>query len=239
MKINAPRSVKTYTLVLLMLMGAVVIIYVFANNRQFLPIDVGSSDTGSTGASLTLPIAASRSNPLEEGSASSFASDINESTNDVVIPAPAEISPLPDNNSGEAGSVLRLANANNTSIQIPDPDSQLTILTAGAAVLGCPSCGIEVRNLSRIQNEYGTDMVHGIFVEIYNGDPESVSWFADALGATNLTWAIDYDGSFREVYEVDSNSTVIMNSQGNILFRDNTTTSYETFQEQIEAALAR
>lgn len=238
MKINAPSSVKTYAQVLLMLMGAVVIIYVFANNRQSLPIDVGSSDTGGTGASLTLPIAASQSNPLEEGSASSFASDISESTNDVVIPAPAEISSLPDNNSGEAGSVSTLTKLNNTSIQIPDPESQLTILMAGT-VLGCTSCAIEVQTLSQIQNEYGADTVHVIFVEIYNGSPEFVSQFASLLGATNLTWTIDYDGSFREAYEVDLDSTVIMDSQGNILFRDNTITAYETFQEQIEVALAR
>jgi hypothetical protein len=59
------------------------------------------------------------------------------------------------------------------------------------------------------------------------------------LGATNLTWTIDSDGSFREAYQVDLDSTVMMDSQGNILFRDNTITSYETFQEQIEVALAQ
>lgn len=224
MKINAPRSVKTYALVLLMLMGAVVIIYVFANNRQSLPIDVGSSDTGGTGASLTLPIAASQDIPFEDDSASIVTGDTNESA-------------LPDDNSSEMSGALTLAKVNNTSIQIPDLESQLTILMAGT-VLGCTSCAIEVQTLSQIQNEYGADTVHVIFVEIYNGSPEFVSRFASLLGATNLTWTIDYDGSFREAYQVDLDSTVIMDSQGNILFRDNTITSYETFQEQIEVALA-
>lgn len=229
MKSNVPNSVKTYALVLVMFVGAIATIYIFASNRQSLPIEVGSPDTESMGASLTLPIAASQNTPLEDASVSSLTSDINE---------PAEISSLPDNNSGERGNALTLAKINNTSIQIPDPESQLTILMAGT-VLGCTSCAIEVQTLSQIQNEYGADTVHVIFVEIYNGSPEFISQFASMLGATNLTWTIDSDGSFREAYQVDLDSTVMMDSQGNILFRDNTITSYETFQEQIEVALAQ
>lgn len=124
------------------------------------------------------------------------------------------------------------------TVQIPDPDSEVTILLAGLA--GCATCGIEAQTLAQLQNEYGTDSIQTIFVDIYNyGGPENLAWFANMLEATNLIWTIDTDGSFKQGYQVDIDSTVIMNRSGEILYRDNVVTPYETLKEQIEMALVQ
>lgn len=212
-KQRASKRWLTLFLLALMLTGAGTVAYVFSSHQEALPIGLGEVAVDGTGASMVLPIVPLEEYEFTENSLDWFASDI----------APANaVSPA----FGER------------TVQIPDPDSEVTILLAGLA--GCATCGIEAQTLAQLQNEYGTDSIQTIFVDIYNyGGPENLAWFANMLEATNLIWTIDADGSFKQGYQVDIDSTVIMNRSGEILYRDNVVTPYETLKEQIEMALVQ
>ncbi|MCI0709559.1 MAG: cation transporter, partial [Chloroflexi bacterium] len=104
-------------------------------------------------------------------------------------------------------------------VRIPDPDRSVTVFLAG--IPGCSTCGIEAQYLSNILEDLGTDNLRIVFVDVYNmAGSDNLAWFANVLEATNLTWAIDTTGTFRQQYAVDIDSTVIMNRSGKILYRD-------------------
>lgn len=212
-KQRASKHWLTLFLLALMLAGAGTVAYVFSSNQQALPIGLGEVAVDGTGASMVLPIVPLEAYEFTENSLDWFASDI--------APVSA-VSPA----------------FGDRTVQIPAQESQVTILLSGLA--GCATCGIEAQTLSRLQNEYGTEAVRVVFVDIYNyGGPENLAWFATMLEATNLTWTIDTDGFFKQAYQVDVDSTVIMDRSGDILYRDHVVTPYETLKEQIEIALAR
>lgn len=142
--------------------------------------------------------------------------------------APTELSFL---NIGESPAVNTVG-----EVQIPDPERAVTVFLAG--IPGCSTCGIESQYLSTILDEQGSDNLRIIFVDVYNmAGSDNLAWFANAMEATNLTWAIDTTGTFREEYAVDIDSTVIMNRSGKILYRDDFLTEEETLREQISLAL--
>lgn len=121
-------------------------------------------------------------------------------------------------------------------VRIPDPDRAVTVFLAG--IPGCSTCGIEAQYLSNILDDYGTDNLRVVFVDVYNmAGSDNLAWFANVLEATNLTWAIDTTGTFRQQYAVDIDSTVIMNRQGEILYRDDFVTKEAVLREQIGLAL--
>lgn len=121
-------------------------------------------------------------------------------------------------------------------VHIPDPEKAVTVFLAGLS--GCSTCGIESQYLSNILADYGEDNLRIVFVDVYNwSGSDNLAWFANAVEATNLTWAIDTTGTFRDEYTVDIDSTVIMNRNGEILYRDDFVTEEETLREQISLAL--
>jgi hypothetical protein len=123
------------------------------------------------------------------------------------------------------------------AVQIPDPNSRITVVVAGA--VGCSSCGLEAQSLAQLLNEYGTQKVRAVFVDVYKfGGPDAVAWFANVLGAANLTWAIDTNGSFKGRYNADIDTTLILNRDGQILYRDDILTPSETFRKAMDAALS-
>jgi hypothetical protein len=123
------------------------------------------------------------------------------------------------------------------TVQLPDPDSRITVVVAGAT--GCSSCGLEAQSLARLLNEYGTQKVRAVFVDVYKfGGPDALAWFANVLDAANLTWAIDADGSFKTRYNADIDTTLILDRNGQTLYRDDVLTSTETLRKEIDAALS-
>lgn len=261
-KPSLPKTLMTFGLLGLLVTGGIVIGLVFLSHPQALPFDVGQAkvaDTGDTAASMELPVVAvdntDTSLPVggNETLAQPIADDLGAESSLPVFSAPC-CGPVPGspptNTSAEntssvgAGSAVESA-ANDTTLPpgtdqrrvlIPDPDSRLTIVLSGLA--GCSTCGIEAQHLSRLQDEYGPDTLHVVFVDIYNyGGPDALAWFARVLDAQNLTWAIDEDGAFKETYMVDVDSTLIMDRAGHILYRDDKVTSYEELREQIDRAL--
>ena len=136
--------------------------------------------------------------------------------------------------SGEQGPVVETVGI----IQIPNPDKNVTVLLAGLP--GCAPCGFAAQNLSKLLNEYGTENLSAVFVDIYSfGGLEMLAWFANLIDATNLTWTIDIDGSFRERYAVAPDSILVMSRSGEILYRDNIWTPYETLRDHVGLALGR
>lgn len=213
-----PNALKTYLLLLLMVIGAVTTIYVFANNRQSLPVNVGLPDSDTSGETLIFPVVPLETNSTE---AASNATENNLALTDF------------ESTTYGLGTPLTFTDIHDSIVQIPVADSKVTILVAGTA--GCNSCGYEAQSLSGVLSRYKTDEVRGIFVDIGStSDPESLTWFAEVLSAPNLIWVMDTEGAFSENYAVSIESTVIMNSTGHILYRDDSVTSYETFIAQID-----
>ncbi|RMG86195.1 MAG: hypothetical protein D6712_08045 [Chloroflexi bacterium] len=121
-------------------------------------------------------------------------------------------------------------------IRIPDNERPITVLLFGTA--GCSTCGIEAQSLARIVEEHDTEHLRVVFVDIYNvGGSQQLAWFANVLQATNLTWAVDTEGVLRELLGVDIDATLILDRQGNILYRDDFLTPDAVLREQIERAL--
>jgi copper chaperone CopZ len=206
-----------YVLAGLMLFGFVIIGYVFANNPQSLPVDIGlDQPNNSNGEVLVLPIVLENTN-----NSVNIAMDNSNSFYPVIDD---------DENTSIEDYTVRM-------LQVPNPDSQITVYLAGLA--GCSTCGIEAMSLAQIVDEYNPAQVQVVFVDIYNfGGAEFLIAFARNLEATNLTWTIDVDGAFKNLYQVDIDATLIMTASGEILYRDNVVTSEAVLRNEIEAALA-
>jgi thiol-disulfide isomerase/thioredoxin len=208
-----------------------VIAIVFSNQHQSLPVSIGQSESADAASSQAeIPSIVEIADTVTDQPEVLGSGEII--TLPVISTDNAPVSP-PGLRSIEQASVAETAG----TVQIPNPNKTITVLLAGAP--GCSTCGIEAQQLSRLLDEYGSENLSVVFVDIYNfGGPEMLAWFANVLEATNLTWAIDVDGSFKERYAVDLDSTVIMNPSGEILYRDDSLTSHETLRDQIALALS-
>ncbi len=198
-------SISALLLIVLMLIGFGLIAFVFLNNRQSLPLNIGNVDVNAqvSAEGSILPVISTNNAP----------DDMSFSSN------------------GEAPVVNAVG-----EVHIPDPDKAVTVVLAGLA--GCSTCGVEAQYLSNILDDYGSENLHIVFVDVYNwSGSDNLAWFANVLDATNLTWAVDTTATFRDTYAVDVDSTLIMNHEGNILYRDNFITEEATLREQIDLAL--
>ncbi|RMF82760.1 MAG: hypothetical protein D6737_00860 [Chloroflexi bacterium] len=206
-KMFSSKRLLTASMIGLMVAGLVTIGVVFTTHRQSLPLSATSTELGVV-EPILLPVI---------------------STEDAAPTAPSAFAAFEDEAVAPSTHFIG-------AVQIPNAEKSITILLAGVA--GCASCGFEAQNMSRLQDEYNLEELQFVFVDIYNfGGPDQLAWYANVLEATNLTWAIDADGLFKDAYGVDIDATLILNDSGDILYRDDTVTSYETLREQIDLIL--
>ena len=93
--------------------------------------------------------------------------------------------------------------------------------------------------MGRIQEEYGNQ---GVSVVAINTAPfaslEDWKEFWKSKGAADVTWATDPDGQLVQLFKVFSlGTTVIIDRQGRISYRDDGATPYDVLLAQVENAL--
>lgn len=240
-------------LLILMIVGFAVGASVFLNNRQALPISIGeaNSDISSAVNEQSLisndPIVVPEANlvanntEVERGSVQdvTIENDTVEtaSSNPVVLTVISteradEIIPPQALNYDPANRI----DVPTSELEIPNPEMPISVFLAGTT--GCSTCAIEAQSLRQIAHELENPNLQIIVVDIYPyGGAEGLAWFAGVINATDLTWAMDQSNIFMNTYQVALDTTLIMNSGGEILYRDDVITSYETLREQIELAL--
>ena len=93
--------------------------------------------------------------------------------------------------------------------------------------------------MGRIQEEYGDQ---GVSVVAINTAPfaslEDWKEFWKSKGAADVTWATDADGRLVKLFEVFSlGTTIIIDRQGRISYRDDGATPYGILESQVESLL--
>ena len=98
---------------------------------------------------------------------------------------------------------------------------------------------LEAPALSKIQNEYRDNKVQVIAVNYMRGTPLA-QWqeYLEQWGGADLTYAQDLKFDAMRALNIRTmHSTVIVDRQGEIVFRDRQTTTFEDLKEAVEKAL--
>lgn len=104
---------------------------------------------------------------------------------------------------------------------------------------GCGECIPELRNLGQIYAAYAD---RGVDIVAVNIDPymtlDDVRDFKTFVGGADYIWAEDETGAVARAYGVRAlETTVIIDRNGLIAYRDETTTSVDTYRAAIEPLL--
>lgn len=71
-----------------------------------------------------------------------------------------------------------------------------------------------------------------------NDTPETIEGFRQRANIAPLPWAVDENGEVSRAMDANAlESTVILNREGEVTFRDATSTDYDTLQRELEAVL--
>jgi len=239
-------------LLLLMVLGFVVVGSVFLSNRQALPISIGVVSIDTEISTNDQPVVANTNNNdaviapegnLTVNNTESEASSTQDNSITTVTNNTVTLTVISTERADEIIPPMALNYDPENAIDIPTwelevPNSQspITVFLAGAA--GCASCGIEAGFLQQIVTELENPDLEVVFVDIYPyAGAETLAWFAGILDATDLTWAMDQNSNFMNTYQVSLDSTLIMDSTGTILYRDDIVSPPEILREQIDLAL--
>lgn len=241
------------TLLIVMILGFVVIASVFLNNRQALPIRIGEADINTaitmneppliTDAPVVVPEANLAANNLELETGSVQEVTVENDAVEIASNNPVVLTVISTDRADEIipPQALNYDPANRidvptSELEIPNPEMPISVFLAGTT--GCSTCAIEAQSLRQIAHELENPNLQIIVVDIYPyAGAEGLAWFAGIIDATDLTWAMDQGNAFMNTYRVALDSTLIMDSNGQILYRDDVITSYETLREQIVHAL--
>lgn len=114
---------------------------------------------------------------------------------------------------------------------------KVIILYAMAA--WCPTCVPEARALSQIHREYRDRGVEVLILDVWQGETEEqlLQFKSDAHGGDHL-WAMDIENRWALAYEIKTlDTTVIVDRQGRIAYRDGSSTPYQKLKEAVESLL--
>jgi peroxiredoxin len=101
----------------------------------------------------------------------------------------------------------------------------------------CPTCIAETKALARIADAHADHDVRIIALDVDQTESDrDLADYRERTGAGNHLWAFDRDFLIAQAYEVRSlGSTVFIDREGRIAYRDASQTSYETLDAIIEA----
>ena len=244
---SGSRHWVTAALLILMIVGFFVTAGVFLKNSQALPVSIGAvneqvlvTDNPPVGvvAESNLDIVNAT---LETNSTQNLTDEtetVEIDTSDPVLitvistDQADEIIPPQSLNYDPANRI----DVPTSELEIPNSEMPITVFLAGTT--GCSTCAIEAQSLRQVAQELQNPNLEIIIVDIYPYvGAEGLAWFAGAINATDLTWAMDQNSTFMTTYQLALDTTLIMNSNGDVLYRDDVITPYETLREQIELAL--
>jgi len=170
-------------------------------------------------------------------------------------PAPQSQSPSrsqPQSGGGSEG--LSIGPASAPSKGEPAPDFSVPTLDGGTFRLAdqrgkptviffmaywCPTCVPEARALARLHQEYG-DKISILALDIDpSSSPELLQQFITWAGNPGYTFAFDKDNLVVQKYKVRSlDATVIIDAEGNIVYKDSYPTPYETLKATLEKVVS-
>lgn len=103
----------------------------------------------------------------------------------------------------------------------------------------CPTCVPEAQALTEIQQEYGDRGVRILSIDVDQGSNEQLlSQFRDRAGGHYL-WGVDHGFRASRALEVRMlDSTVVIDRDGRVAYRDGSSTPRETLRAVIETLLA-
>ncbi|WP_448594095.1 TlpA family protein disulfide reductase [Thermoflexus hugenholtzii] len=102
----------------------------------------------------------------------------------------------------------------------------------------CGTCVPEARALARLHQRYGDQVVIVALDVDPTSTPEALAAFREAAGNPDYIWAFDQDNTVALAYRVTRlDTTVIIDPRGQIVFRDEAPTSYETLAAQVARIL--
>ncbi len=71
-----------------------------------------------------------------------------------------------------------------------------------------------------------------------NDTPETIEGFRQRADIAPLPWAVDENGEVSRAMDANAlETTVILDREGEVTFRDATSTDYETLRRELEAVL--
>ena len=103
----------------------------------------------------------------------------------------------------------------------------------------CGTCIPESQALATLQNEMGPQGLVVVPVDIDpTSTPDLLNQFIDYASASNLTFVFDSGGAFVQTFKVRVlDTTIILDAEGNEVYRDQFPTTYETLRAELEKVL--
>ena len=102
----------------------------------------------------------------------------------------------------------------------------------------CGNCIPEARALAQLKNEYG-DQINIIALDIdASSAVASLQQFKQAADNGTYVWAFDLDFEVASSYQVNAlDTTLILDSNGLIVYRDQVPSTYDTLKGELEKIL--
>ncbi|MFQ5401757.1 MAG: TlpA family protein disulfide reductase [Anaerolineae bacterium] len=102
----------------------------------------------------------------------------------------------------------------------------------------CGTCLPEARALTQLQQEYGDQLVVIALDVDPSSSPEALNQFKMAADNGAYVWAFDTDQQVAAAYEVQAlDTTLVLDGNGRILYRDAAPTPYQTLKEALAEVL--
>lgn len=103
----------------------------------------------------------------------------------------------------------------------------------------CGTCIPEAQSWSKLYPAYKDRGLEALMVSADPNDtPQTIAAFERAGGIKNLPWAIDETGEFTRSLDVRAlDTTIIINREGKIAYRDAAPTPYETLDKELKEVL--
>ncbi len=116
------------------------------------------------------------------------------------------------------------------------PDQPLVLYFMAA---WCTACIPEARALADIYEQYGSKGLQVIAVDVEPDEtPQNVVKFRTLIPRATYSWAIDRWGEAAQAFQVRYlDTTVVLDTYGNVVYRDEVPTDYNTLKVVVEKLL--
>lgn len=103
----------------------------------------------------------------------------------------------------------------------------------------CATCVPEAQALARLHREYKDRDLQVLLVDVQGDETEAdLAWFQRQVPGAEYTWAIDRTGALVRAFQVRSlDTTVLIDRQGRVAFRDGVPRSYDVLKRELEKVL--
>ncbi|MBI3957705.1 MAG: redoxin domain-containing protein, partial [Chloroflexi bacterium] len=150
-----------------------------------------------------------------------------------------DLATLPDNVArGELAPDFTVITLTGESFTLSDYHGSWVLLTFMAN--GCPSCVYEITSLAEVYPAYAGQGLVTLVVDIQPFDtPVSLQRYIDSFPYPMVNWTIDSEARVAPLYNVlELGTTLLINPNGNIVYRDRQATGPEEFQQLLELAVS-